>query len=60
MSDYCNKVLTPQEHCLTQGYIPNEGRERTFKINQLIRSQPHKMDISRAKLFTESFTMLIT
>ena len=55
MSDYCNKVLTPQEQWLTQGYIPNEGRERTFKINQLIRSQPHKMDISRAKLFTESF-----
>ena len=55
MSYCCNAVLTPQEQWLIQGHTPTEGRERTLAINKLIRSQPHKMDISRAKLFTESF-----
>ena len=32
-----------------------EGRERTLKINEIVRSKPIKMDINRARLFTESF-----
>ena len=49
------KKLTPQEQWIIGGEAVSEGRERALQINRLIRSQPHKMDISRAKLFTESF-----
>ena len=31
-----------------------EGRERTLKINDLVRKEPITMDINRARLFTES------
>ncbi|MEG1246424.1 (2S)-3-sulfopropanediol dehydratase [Gordonibacter sp.] len=47
-------VLTLQEQWLKGETTSNEGRERTLKINEMIRAQPVRMDIGRARLFTES------
>ncbi len=55
MSECCQMVLTPQEKWMKGEGQQTTGRERTLKINELIRSQPNKMDIWRARLFTESF-----
>lgn len=54
MSDCC-KVLSAQEKWLEAGFVPSEGRERVLRINERIRKCPPKMDISRARLFTEAF-----
>ena len=53
MSECCQMVLTPQEKWMKGEGQQTTGRERTLKINELIRSQPNKMDIWRARLFTE-------
>ncbi|MGM9525586.1 MAG: glycyl radical protein [Peptococcaceae bacterium] len=47
--------LTPQEEHIINGMeISREGRERTLKINDMIRKEPIRMNIERAVLFTES------
>ena len=51
----CCKGITPQEEWMDTGNIPKEGRERAFKINSEIRKHPTRLDINRARLFTESF-----
>lgn len=50
----CTNVLTPQEEWLEGKNLITEGRERTLKINDLVRKEPITMDINRARLFTES------
>lgn len=35
--------------------LNQKERERSLKINEMIRSQPIRMDVNRARLFTESF-----
>lgn len=50
----CKTVLTPQEEWLMKKNLIVEGRERTLKINDLVRQQSIRMDINRARLFTES------
>ncbi|MEG0990022.1 MAG: pyruvate formate lyase family protein, partial [Gordonibacter sp.] len=47
-------VLTPQEQWLKGEGLDIEGRERALKINEMIREQPIRLDINRARLFTES------
>ncbi|MEG0418885.1 pyruvate formate lyase family protein, partial [Gordonibacter sp.] len=47
-------VLTPQEQWLKGEGLDIEGRERVLKINEMIREQPIRLDINRARLFTES------
>lgn len=55
MSECCQKALTAQEKWIQLNQYQTEGRERTLKINEIVRSKPIKMDINRARLFTESF-----
>lgn len=50
----CPTVLTPQEEWLQGKNLITDGRDRTLKINDLIRHEPITMDINRARLFTES------
>lgn len=49
----CPTVLTPQEEWLQGKNLITEGRDRTLKLNDLIRHEPITMDINRARLFTE-------
>ncbi len=55
MTGCCCPVLTPQEDYIINGVeIKRKGRERTLKINDLIRKEPIRMNIERAVLFTQS------
>ena len=51
----CCHVYTPQEDQIINGaLLKREGRERTLAIYDLIRDEPVRMNIERARLFTES------
>lgn len=48
-------ILTPQEEWIAEGKIPDcEGRSRVLELNEKIRNEPIRLDINRARLFTES------
>ncbi|MEL7568557.1 MAG: pyruvate formate lyase family protein, partial [Dehalobacterium sp.] len=51
----CEMALTPQENWIGMGTSPRDGRERTLKIYEKLRTTPVYLDIHRGKLFTESF-----
>lgn len=51
----CTTVLTPQEQWLQGGAKEITGRERILRINNELRKKPVRIDINRARLFTESF-----
>ena len=51
----CPTIFTPQENQIINGAaLDRTGRERTLAIYDLIRDEPIRMNIERARLFTES------